>query len=1182
MNKTALMNYALSARKELESQIALSLNKLGIYEDSIKRADIVGDYTIIEGTEETFPKRVYELRNTIISDHIQPDGFKNVVEEFAYTWFNRIIALRFMEVHDYFDHGFRVLTSRDGSYEPEILKNVMYVIDDLKLNKAVVESLSTQGKTEELYRYILFNQCNKLSGVLPMLFSTQEAYMELLLPNNLLSAESVIRKIQEIPEEDFKNDVEVIGWLYQFYNSVKKDEVFASKETITKDTLPAVTQLFTPDWIVRYMAQNSVGRIWLESHPDSPLKEKMKYYVDDAEQTPEVQAKLDVIKYKNVNLETLKIIEPCCGSGHILVYVFDLLLEMYKENGYAVKDIPATILKNNLYGLDVDKRAAQLSQFALMMKARSIDNHFFSETRIVIPHVYEIQDSKLLISLNYQEMIKEFGFTSSACSTIQYLVDTFRDGKVIGSLLKVEKKDYQEVANEIATIRSEYTPNLFQNKFFYTGLNRIIELCVLATVLSNKYDVMVTNPPYCSTGNVDSNAKEYFVKHYPNSKADMFAMFMEAPLVKNNAFLAMVNMQSWMFLKSFEDLRTVISNEFLIESLVHLGAHAFSEIGGEVMQPVSFVLRKTDLLQFLGKFFKETEAAGQDEKEESFLNDLRENRFFCRCFNDFSKVPGMPICFWASKKIISLFSNKSIQDVCVPKCGLKTGITEKYVLLWTEVAFEEIGFGMPDRISAKQSKKKWFPVSDGQEYRKWYGNNYDVVFWENDGYEIRHLFMPNGKLKSRPQNMDFYFKEGITWSALTSKDLSLRLNPVGNIISGAGYGCFCDDLDFRPIMALLNSKISSEISRYLSGTLNYEVGVLARIPVSSAIFTKEISKLVQENIDISKRDWDSFELSWGFSHHSLVGNFDSIETAFNEWSDSCNSRFLKVKTNEEKLNSLLLSIYGLSDSIEPNVSDDSVSIRKANMSRDIKSLVSYFVGLLMGRYSLKKDGLVYAGGVFNSADFGDCVDQYGVLPIFQFVGIESSLTSSICSLIKRIYGTNKYQENLDYLASGLGKISNESSIETINRYLNDSFYQDHLKTYQKRPIYWMFSSGKEGAFKCLFYLHRYNPNTLALINSRYFLPRTALYKSERERLEGQIKTGNLDAKNRKIVEQEIEQTKRCQQELFEYGQILDHMANRFIELNLNDGVKANYEKFQNVTVEMNGQTIKKDLLVPIK
>lgn len=482
MDKNALMKYALWARKELESQIGLSLNRLGFYKTGIKGANIVGDYTIIEGTQETFPKRVYTLRNQILERHIKENGFDETVEEFAYTWFNRIIALRFMEVHDYFSHGFRVLTSRDGSYEPEILRNVDFVIDDLKLKADVVRSLKEQGKEEELYRYILFSQCNVLSDVLPMLFSTQEAYMELLLPGNLLSQDSVIRHITDIPEEDFQNDVEVIGWLYQFYNSVKKDEVFASKKTITKDTLPAVTQLFTPDWIVRYMAQNSVGRIWLEAHPNSSLHQQMKYYVDDAPQDSETEKKLEEIKYKNLKLEELKIIEPCCGSGHILVYVFDLLFEMYKEEGYLTKDIPSKILSNNLYGLDVDRRAAQLSQFALVMKARSIDNRFFNKDRYVCPHVYELLDSKMFSRFDMKQCMRDFGFTTQEAEVTKYLVDTFQEGKTIGSLLKVEPNSYLEVAENLEKLNNEYIANLLQRDFQENGIPRIVELCRLAHI----------------------------------------------------------------------------------------------------------------------------------------------------------------------------------------------------------------------------------------------------------------------------------------------------------------------------------------------------------------------------------------------------------------------------------------------------------------------------------------------------------------------------------------------------------------------------------------------------------------------------------------------------------------------------------------------------------------------------
>lgn len=618
MDKKALMDYALFARKELETQIALSLNKLGIYKDRIAKCNIVGERTVVEGVEQTFPKNVYSLRERIISEHIRANGFSMVVEEFAFTWFNRIIALRFMEVHDYFPHGFRVLTSRSGGYEPEIIRNLSYAADDLGLDMTKVDSLKAAGEDEELYRYVLFSQCNALSDTLPMLFDKQQEYLELLLPHNLLSQNSVIRRITDIPDSDFLNDVEVIGWLYQFYNSVKKDEVFASKKTITKETLPAVTQLFTPDWIVRYMAQNSVGRLWLESYPDSSLKEKMKYYVEDAKQEPDVLAKLERIKYKNVNPEEIRIIEPCCGSGHILVYVFDLLYEMYLERGYNRRDIPSLILKKNLYGLDVDKRAAQLSQFSLMMKARSIDPRFFNPNRIVIPNVYEILDSKPFGRFNYRDEIKGFRFSEFTEDVLNYLITTFNNGKVIGSLLKVLDKDYERARIEIHDKITNFIADTTQLDFQNHMLPLAEKLCKIASVLAKKYDVMITNPPYIGISSLEQPAKDYANKYYPNSKADMFAMFMETDFVKKNGFTAMINMHSWMFLGSFEKLRSSLLKNKEIINLLHLGAHAFETIGGEVVQTVTFVMRNC-VCDANGLYFR---LVNDSDKERAFLNEL--------------------------------------------------------------------------------------------------------------------------------------------------------------------------------------------------------------------------------------------------------------------------------------------------------------------------------------------------------------------------------------------------------------------------------------------------------------------------------------------------------------------------------------------------------------------------------
>ena len=619
MDKRVLQIYSVWAKDNLEKQIEVSLKTLGIHSESdIKEARTVGDYTIIDGDSNSYPKDLYDKRRHIVN-LIKTDGYNAVIEEFAYTWFNRFVALRFMETHDFLPHGFRVLSSRDGNLEPEILKNLAYVKDELKLDINLCNALKTQGKLEELYRYVLFRQCKALSGILPMLFSDENDYLELLLPKILLKGETVVTRLLEIPEEAFLQDVEIIGWMYQFYISVKKDEVFASKKTITKDTLPAVTQLFTPDWIVRYMAENSIGRIWIESYPNSSLKSDMKYYVADPEQTQEIKRKIDAVKYQNVRPEDIKVLEPCCGSGHILVYVFDLLFKMYEEKGYQPREIPSLILKNNIFGLDVDKRASQLASFALIMKARSLNSKFFSESYYVAPYVYEIWDSRLLLSLGYKKQLEDLKLLSeSEIDDIEYIIESFRYGKTIGSLLKIKPLNYDRVENSIKTIEAKAVPNLFNTTFLSDGIKLLKRLVKQAKVMSGKYDVMITNPPYIGISSMESPVKDYAITFYPNSKSDMFAMFMETEFVKPNGFYAMINMHSWMFLSSYEKLRKSILTTKEIVNMIHLGAHAFEAIGGEVVQTTSFVIRNVNI-GGNGVYFRLVDSSN---KEQDFLQNV--------------------------------------------------------------------------------------------------------------------------------------------------------------------------------------------------------------------------------------------------------------------------------------------------------------------------------------------------------------------------------------------------------------------------------------------------------------------------------------------------------------------------------------------------------------------------------
>ena len=1164
MNEKALLDYALFARKELETQIALSLNKLGIYKDKILKANVVGDYTIIEGNPDSYPKRVYNLRKMMISEYFEgEEKFETVVEEFAYTWFNRLVAIRFMEVHDYFPHGFHVLTSRDGSYEPEILSNLPYVLSELSLEEDVIRSLRDQNKTEELYRYVLVKQCSALSKIIPDIFDVREPYLELLLPNNLLSQDSVIRKIELIPEEDFMNDIEVVGWLYQFYNSVKKDEVFASKETITKDTLPAVTQLFTPDWIVRYMADNSVGRLWLESYPDSSLKQSLKYYVEDAKQDEETQKKLDEIKYKNVNPEEIKIIEPCCGSGHILVYVFDLLLNMYLEQGYNKRDIPALILKNNLYGLDVDKRAAQLAKFSLVMKARSIDNRFFNEDRFVNPRVFEIKDSQLLIALNYKDAMKSLHFSAESIKLAEYLVDIFEYGKVIGSLLKVVPKDYTPLTEDIKRCKEVESPGIFEQDFYDKGLKRLRYLARVARVLARKYDVMITNPPYIGISTLETPAKNYAYKYYPNSKTDMFAMFMETSFVKNNGFRSMINMQGWMFLSSYEELRKTIVLNSTILSMIHLGAHAFDTIGGEVVSTVSFVIRQSKNQAFVGKYIRLTGIDSSFEKETNLFNEQLTYKVQQNNFRDF---PGYQIAYWTSEQVRQAFLLDKMDKYYFSDGRNITGDNNKYLRYHWEVDINKIGKG-----------KKWLNYVKGGSYRKWFGNIVDVVNWSKEARDFYHK-----NSSSRIIAEYLWYKEGVTWNLIASGNGCFRLMTGDNTFDMGGPSVFPKDktVDLIYTIAYLNSNVVSLLNSVVNQTINYQVEHILSTPI---IFDDDIKvtvdTLANENISIAKKDWDDNEYSNDFDKACLLKYKNArIEDSFLEYQKECQIRFNIVKNNEIEINKLFINLFGLSNELKPDVPDSRITISIPSVENTIKQLISYYIGVLMGRYSLNKDGVSFAGGPFDINDFDKYVDEDGILPIYQFIGINDGLTQSICELIKKTFGDTYYRENLDYIAEALGRKAEEGAEEAINRYLNNDFYKDHLKVYQNRPIYWMFSSGKVGAFKCLVYLHRYDKNTLAKINAKYFLPRTAMYKAEGERLADQFKRADIAQK--KKIDNQLKQIETAQEELQIYGQVLDHMANQFIDIDLDDGVKVNYVKFQGVSIVVNGATVKKDLLVP--
>ena len=1195
MDKRVLQSYSTWAKDNLENQIEVSLKALGINGDGdYKKAKKVGDVTTIDGDSTSYPADLYAKRERIIS-LIEGNGYRNVIEEFAYTWFNRFVALRFMEVHGFLSHGFRVLSDPQGGIEPEVLKNLNLVRDELKLDMNLCSEYKQQGKIEELFRHVLIKQCNILSGILPMLFSSDMGYLELLLPKSLLKGDTVITKLIEIPEEIFMEDVEIIGWMYQFYISSKKDAVYASKKTITKDTLPAVTQLFTPDWIVRYMAQNSVGRLWLESYPESSLRSEMKYYVEDAEQSEEVQKKIDEIKYKNVNPEEIRIIEPCCGSGHILVYVFDLLFKMYEERGYQKRDIPTLILKNNLVGLDVDKRAAQLASFSLVMKARSVNNRFFNENYYELPHVYELQDSKLLEDMEYRKHIKDLGvLDSSEVKQITDLVDLFENGKTIGSLIKIKPIDFSKLELAIDKIASTSVPNLFNIEFLNLGVHRLKELLNQAKVMSEKYDVMVTNPPYIGISSMESYMKEYANKYYPNSKADMLAMFMETDFVKRNGFCAMINMHSWMFLSSYESLRKKLMNTKEILVMVHLGARAFESIGGEIVQTTTFVMRNSYINSYVGQYSRVVDEQSQNAKEQAFL--LGNNRYRA-CQDDYAVIPGYPFAYWVSKKVLFLFSEgTSISSFVTTKDGLTTSNNDKYIRYFWEVPLYKIGFNAENEQDFWSKNKRFAPLIKGGLFRKWYGNTWFVItFSEND----RNIL---SKVGNHLPSEEVYFAPYMTWNRISTR-MGFRYCKSGYIFESASLIATGDYNNIMFAIAFSNSSLAKYEMELINPTTNMLTGYVnqLRIPKMSKDLKRQIVELSENCINISKEDWDTQETSWDFCYHPLmlcakekeeamtsqfvktrIEKLGMISFHYNNWENECKYRYNSLKETEEKINQIFIDIYELHNELSKEVDDKDITVRLADKARDIKSFISYLVGIAMGRYSIDSPGIIFAGGEWDKSKYISYQpDDDGIIPIYTSIGMEDGLTTVLINLIKLIYGEEYYRDNIDFIAEALGKNSNESSEETLNRYLNDGFYSDHLKIYQKRPIYWMFSSGKKAGFKCLVYMHRYNEDTLARINAKYFLPESTRKKGELDELNSKIT--HVEGRDKLKLEKQRQNLFAAYNEAIEYGQVLDHMANKYISIDLDDGVKVNYAKFQGVEIVTDGGSkVKKDLLAPLK
>ena len=1167
MNKNAIKKFATEARRELISRVSQRALKYGISDKEVGNPndDSVNGH-LLSSTEK-------KQRAALIAQ-IKEKGYEQVMEEVAYTWFNRFSALRFMEVNGYLPSHVRVFTDEENNFKPQIISEAIHLeLDGLDMEK--VYAYKEANDNDELYKYLLITQCNALNSVLPGMFQKIADYTELLFPDNLLREGSVIQQMIElIPEDDWKDAVQIIGWLYQYYNSEKKDDVFAALKKnvkITKENIPAATQLFTPDWIVRYMVENSLGRLWLEGHPDvkeqllpteeeqsayaagnrDPEDTKWHYYLEEAEQEPEVQAQLAEIRkeYAALTPDQLKVIDPCSGSGHILAYMFDVLMKIYESYGYTTREAVASIVENNLYGLDIDDRAAQLAYFAVMMKARQYDRRFFS--RGIQPHVYAIAESNHVDSFALEYFCNGDAKLKKAMDTI---ISELHDAKEYGSILTVTQQDWSALYDRFAEITEDI------NMSRETALRELLPLVQVAEALVQKYDAVVTNPPYMGASGMGAKLTDFVKKNYPDSKSDLFAVFIEkcGQIAKRNGYQAMITQHSWMFLSSFEKLRTKLLSVDIV-NMAHLGARAFEEIGGEVVQTTSFVIRKSHIVDYKGKYCRLIEPTSQQGKEDMFL--AGENRYSADQSN-FSKIPGSPVAYWVSDRFMSIFQNSSLFEYTISDGQNKTGDNARFVREFWEVSNTSIGIN-----------KKWLFYAKGGGYRKWYGNLSEVVNWSE---EARAFYKRDRICRIIPEYL--WYKTGITWS-LISNNPSFRILPPDATFDVGGSTVFLkDDSDMAFFLGLLNSKLFSYVQKIVNPTINIQVKDIRIMPLIRE--NEDAIKTIEEEIvDSSKTDWDSFETSWDFVTHPFItyrsgaGYADipmnkwqyRIADAYHTWESNATAQFDLLKKNEEELNRIFIDIYGLQDELTPEVEDKDVTVRKADLGRDIRSFISYAVGCMFGRYSLDVDGLAYAGGEWDNSKYSTfAADKDNIIPISDDEYFEDDIVGRFVKFVEVVYGKDTLDENLKFIADALGGKGQPKDV--IRNYFLNDFYSDHCKIYQKRPIYWLFDSGKKNGFKCLIYMHRYQPDTIARIRTDYVHEQQARYRTAIADLETRI--ANASTGERVKLNKQLKTLNDQATEIHEYEEKIHHLADQMISIDLDDGVKVNYAKFQDVLAKI--------------
>ena len=1197
MDRNKLKTYAPEARRDFIQAVTDKAAFYGFTADDIEPMTEEGDVALIGG--RPFPKVVGAKRKKLEA-RIRKQGFEQTMEAMAYTWFNRLVAIRYMELHEYLDHGYRVLSHTEGHNLPEIVEHAEHV-DLPGLDSQNVVELKLDGtKEEELFRMLLIAQCNALHKAMPFLFESIDDDTELLLPDNLLHSDSLIRNlVTEIDEDDWQQ-VEIIGWLYQFYISEKKDEVIG--KVVKSEDIPAATQLFTPNWIVKYLVQNSLGRQWMATYPTSPLKSQMEYYIAPAEQTPEVHAELDEITPDSLNPEDLTLLDPACGSGHILVEAYDLLKAIYQERGYRTKDIPGLILEKNLFGLEIDDRAAQLAAFALMMKGRADDRSILE--RSVQPHVLSIQESADLDAKEITDALNaplDRGDVTAGDilqTDVAHIVELFEHGKTYGSLIHVP----EDLGERLPTLRNRVEALISHGGLLERPMATAMKPFVdQATALVRSYDAVVANPPYMGGRNgMNPALKQFASKHFPTTKYDLFSMFIERgiDLTTSRGVIGMVTMESWMFLSSYESFRQHVLHKHTILCLGHFPYDGRSPTAMGINFGVSATcIQKTKVQDYTGHYccarHYELTADGMPQ---SF--PPANERLAIVASEEFDHIPGSPVSYWVSDRVRRIFSsNTSLGDVAVPRQGMATSDNDRFMRRWSEVSIQRIGFESDGRSAAKESGCKWFPYNKGGEYRKWYGNNEFVVNWGDDGREVlEYAAQLYGSPTRTVKNIQHYFRPGSTWSQTGSGATSFRHVPKGFIFAHIGSMVFDQNgTDGLNILGFLNSSVALYLLKLSSQSLGLEVGHIRKLPI--AVLDYDVSR-IRRLISITASDWDTCEISWDFTRFRLLEdetNNSSIDRAFSQWRQRCTDNALEVKQLEEENNRYFIEVYGLEDELTEDVpikqitltsnpfyhyrdglsEEEQNSLVRCDVSKD---LVSYVVGCMMGRYSLDEPGLIFANSSNEGFDQSKYrkfpADEDGIVPLTEFSWFEDDAAHRFDKFIAAAWPAEHLQENLTFVAESLGPKKGETPRDTIRRYLATGFYKHHLSLYKKRPIYWLFSSGKQRGFQALVYLHRYNEGTLARMRTEYVIPLLGKMAARIDQLTDDIADATSTPHQKRMEKEKATITKQLA-EVQSFDEKLRHFADQRIALDLDDGVKVNYGKFGDLLAEVKAVTGKK-------